>query len=93
MIKNKKYFRPIIYGLISIVCALLLNDEIYYDYIKNPSNSPASSTGGRLFYTLLYFIDKHLGIFGVYACFILIAGFFFLKAYRMYRNENQGKRI
>ncbi len=87
-ILRKKYYGPIFYGVLAIVATLLINDKVYYK-IQHPSNSSVASTGGKVFYALIHYIDKYLGLWGVYACFILIAGLFFLKAYKMYRNENR----
>ncbi len=89
MNSKKKIVEYIIYGFLSISCIFLLTENFYLKYIKNPSNTPSSSTGGKAFYGIMHSVDSYLGISGIYILFLIIAGFFFLKAFILYKQNKK----
>lgn len=84
--KFKKVWEFIIYGLLSISLVFLINEDVYYNFIKTPSNNPSSSTGGNALYGLMHIIDKKVGIYGIYVLFICFALIFFIKALSVYKS-------
>lgn len=59
----------------SLICTILIifNLDVVYDDLKHPEKSTSPTGSGRMFFLLLYYIDKHVGKTGLYSFFILLA--------------------
>ena len=76
-------------SFLSLIIFLLLF-SVYDDTIKHPFDSPSPSASGKLFYLFLYYLDKFLGKFGVFAFFGFWFLFFLYKGVKWGNNNKNG---